>query len=219
MPASARFCPSCGSGVVPGAARTAAGPSRTLFVALGGAAVAVTAAIAVVMARGQSTPKPGAPLTGPVPPVPPAAEAPPDLSTMTPREAADSLYNRVMRAAQAGDEATVARFTPMALQAYQMLGTLDSDARYHVALIKLHTGDIAGAKADGEAILKAVPGHLFGYLVLGTVARFQKDDAELKRLQQEFLGRYDGEMAKKRPEYADHPRALEDFRSGAQGGS
>lgn len=204
---------------MPGAARPAAGPNRTLLLAIGGAAVAVTAAIAVVMARGQSTPKPDAPLTGAVPPVPPAAEAPPDLSKMTPREAADSLYNRVMRAAQSGDQATVARFTPMALQAYEMLGTLDSDARYHVALIRLHTGDVSGAKADGDAILKAVPGHLFGYLVLGTVARFEKNDAELKRLQKEFLGKYDGEMAKKRPEYADHPRALEDFRSSAQGGT
>ncbi len=108
-------------------------------------------------------------------------EAPPDISNMSPRERFDRLYNRIMTAAENGDEATVTNFTPMALSAYTMLDTVDADARYHVALIKLHTGDIDGATALGDTILATTPGHLFGYIVLGTVARFRKDDAALKQ--------------------------------------
>ena len=62
---------------------------------------------------------------------------------MSPRERFDRLYNRIMTAAENGDEGTVTNFTPMALSAYSMLDTVDADARYHAALIKLHTGDIA----------------------------------------------------------------------------
>ena len=47
---------------------------------------------------------------------------------MSPRERFNRLYNRIMTAAQSGDEATVSRFTPMALMAYAQLDTIDADA-------------------------------------------------------------------------------------------
>ncbi len=97
--------------------------------------------------------------------------APPDISRMTPRERFNRRYNRVMQAAQTGDEATVTRFTPMALTAYQMLDTVDADARYHAALLRVHTGDVASSRALGDTILIQNPGHLLGYVVLGTSAR------------------------------------------------
>jgi len=87
-----------------------------------------------------------------------AGGPPPDISNMSPRERFDRLYNRVMTAAENGDEATVTNFSPMALSAYGMLDTVDADARYHAALIKLHTGDIDGATALGELRLASVAG-------------------------------------------------------------
>jgi hypothetical protein len=141
---------------------------------------------------------------------------PPDISNMSPRERFDRLFNRIMRAAESGDANTVSTFAPMAIQAYGMLDTADPDARYHLALIQLHTGDVEGARAQGDSILKAQPGHLFGYIVKGTIARFQKDTKSLPGIYADFLKHYDAEQAAQRPEYAEHPRAVEDFLKAAQ---
>jgi hypothetical protein len=145
----------------------------------------------------------------------PTGEAPPDISKMSPRERFNRLYNRVMQAAQSGDEATVARFTPMALMAYAQLDTIDGDARYHAALIRVHTGDVEAARALADTILTDRPGHLFGYIIQGTVARFQKDDKALDRAYRDFLKHYDPEMKAGRPEYGEHQRSLDDFRKAA----
>ena len=145
-------------------------------------------------------------------------ELPPDISNMSPRERFNRLYNRVMRAAQSGDEATVSRFTPMALMAYGQLDTIDADARYHAALLKVHTGEIEGSRALADSILAGDPGHLFGYIVRGTVARFRKDDRVLRKAYADFLAHYDSEIKRARPEYEEHKTSLEDFRRAALGG-
>jgi hypothetical protein len=146
---------------------------------------------------------------------PQAGEAPPDISNMTPRERFNRLYNRVMSAAQSGDEATVTRFTPMALMAYAQLDSIDADARYHAALLKVHTGEVDASRALADTILARDPGHLFGYVVQGTVARFRKDPKELTRAYTGFLKRYDQEIKLDRPEYGEHRTSLEDFRKAA----
>jgi hypothetical protein len=141
--------------------------------------------------------------------------APPDLSTMTPRERFDRLYNRIMRASESGDQQTVTTFTPMALMAYQQLDTVDADARFHLATLKLHGGDVAAAVAIADTILQQNPGHLFGYILQGTAARWNKDDKALKKAYAAFLAHYDAEIKKGRPEYADHQRMMDDFHQAA----
>ena len=143
------------------------------------------------------------------------AEAPPDISNMSPQERFNRLYNRVMEAAQSGDEATVTRFTPMALMAYAQLDTVDADARYHAALLKAHTGDVDASRALADTILSRDPGHLFGYVIQGTVARFRKDEKALDQAYSGFLKHYDAEMKASRPEYQEHRRSLDDFRKAA----
>jgi hypothetical protein len=145
----------------------------------------------------------------------PAEGAPPDISNMSPRERFNRLYNRIMTAAQAGDEATVSRFTPMALMAYAQLDTIDADARYHAALLKVHTGEVDAAQALADTILTQTPGHLFGYVIRGTVARFRKDDKGLTRAYRDFLQHYDQETKLNRPEYQEHQTSLNDFRRAA----
>lgn len=143
-------------------------------------------------------------------------ESPPDLSQMSPRERFNRLYNRVMQAAQTGDEATVTRFTPMALSAYDMLDTLDADARYHAALLRAHTGQVDAAEVLGDSILAANPGHLLGYVVRGTAARWRKDDKGLQQAYHDFLARYDAEMKANRPEYTEHKFSIDEFQRAAQ---
>jgi hypothetical protein len=153
------------------------------------------------------------PATGPAAPFASgdAGGTPPDLSTMTPRERFDRLYNRIMRASESGDQQTVTTFTPMALQAYEQLDSVDADARFHLATLKLHTGDVAGASAIADTLLRENPDHLFGYVIRGTVARWEKDDKGMAKAYADFLARYDKEIAANRVEYTDHKRMLDDF--------
>jgi hypothetical protein len=59
----------------------------------------------------------------------------PDISSMTPADAAMRLYNRVMGAHERGRADSVQIFAPMAITAYQMLGNLDLDQRYDLGRI------------------------------------------------------------------------------------
>jgi hypothetical protein len=179
----------------------------------GAALVGLLAVILVMLFRDSRPPGPDLQVASAT--AAPTGEAAPDISSLSPRERFNRLYNRIMRAAQAGDEATVTRFTPMALMAYAQLDTVDADARYHTALLKVHTGDVDASRALGDTILAQTPGHLFGYVVLGTVARFRKDEKELSRAYAGFLKRYDEEIKLERPEYSEHQTSLNDFRKAA----
>jgi Double zinc ribbon len=212
--AGTRFCGHCGVSASANQLRTTTPKSRLPWAIAGFGAVALAVILVLLVRRDQSATSAAAEST----PAEPAAgtEAPPDISSMSPRERFDRLYNRIMRAAESGDEATVTRFTPMALMAYAQLPDIDADARYHAALLKVHTGDVDGARALADTILGQNPGHLFGYLIRGTVARWQKDDAALASSYAAFLSHYDAEMKAARGEYTEHSRALEDFRQAAQ---
>ena len=207
---AARFCPGCGHTV--GSSSGRATRDRTAWIVAGAALLALLAVLLLMLSRKSPGLAAGEPLN---PAVQPPAEAPPDIASMSPRERFNRLYNRVMQAAQAGDEATVARFTPMALMAFAQLDTIDADARYHAALLKVHTGDVDASRALADTILATEPGHLFGYIIQGTVARFRKDEKSLDRAYGGFLKHYDAEMKAGRPEYQEHRTALDDFRKAA----
>jgi hypothetical protein len=178
----------------------------------GVAGVGLVIALIVLVARKPAAGQSGA---GPVASAPFASgasgEVAPDISNMSPRERFDRLYNRIMQAAESGDQNTVTTFTPMAITAYSMLDTVDADARYHLALLKAHTGDMAGPTALADTILAQQPGHLFGYMIRGTVARWEKNDKALQQAYKDFLAHYDSEMKAGRQEYADHQRSVDEF--------
>lgn len=191
---------------------------------IGAGLMAVLAGLVIWLSRGSARPPAAVDAVGAEASEAPFASgagggAPPDISNLTPRERFDRLYNRIMKSAESGDQTAVTQFTPMALMAYQQLDSVDADARFHAALLMLHTGDIAGAKALGDTVLLRQPGHLFGYIILGTAARWAKDDAELKRQYTGFLKHYDAEMKLDRAEYRDHGRSLDDFKKAAEGKS
>jgi hypothetical protein len=140
----------------------------------------------------------------------------PDISGMSPRERFDRLFNRIMQAAERGDTAEVQRFTPMALGAYEQLDTRDIDARYHAAVLRLQAGDFRRARALADTILAESPGHLFGYVVRGTAARWQNDSATRARAQRDFLAHYAAEMGTQRVEYLEHRPVLDEFKNEAE---
>jgi hypothetical protein len=141
---------------------------------------------------------------------------PPDISKMTPRQRFDRLYQRVINAAQQGDQATVQQFTPMAVAAFGQLDQVDADARYHLAMLLLHVGDAAGAALQADSILRAEPDHLFGFVIRGAVARWNKNDGARDASYRDFLARYDRELATKKPEYTEHEAMLAEVKKEAQ---
>lgn len=217
LSAQARYCHRCGHPVSK-EARTGTPPrsERTAWIIAGSLCLLLVAGIAYRVSS--SAPRPvtpdmanaGASGSG-------ARTAPaPDISTMTPRERFDRLFNRIMQASERGDSAEVQRFTPMAFGAYQQLDTRDIDARYHAAVLHLQVGDFREARALADTILAESPGHLFGYVVRGTVAQFQGDGAALARAQGDFLAHYQTETAAKRVEYLEHEPVLDEFRNEAE---
>ena len=216
--AQARFCHRCGRPAEAGGARPA-DSDRTAWIVAGTLCLLLIAAIVYNVVT-----------QAPAPQVPNMANAgaaggdttlqagpAPDISQMSPRERFDRLYNRIMQAAEQSDTAQVRRFTPMALGAYAQLDTFDADARYHAAVIRLQSGDLAGAHALADTILEQAPDNLLGHLVRGTAAGLAGDPGAEAQAEREFLRLFDREMAAGRPEYRDHAPVIESFKREAQG--
>lgn len=135
---------------------------------------------------------------------------------MSPREAADRLFNRVMTASENGDTEEALRFTPMALQAYENLGTLDNDARYHVALLHLTAGDTKSARAQIDLMRKSIRDHLLAFMLEHQIAEQSGKQDSAAQVYKAFLAAYAAEIVAGRPEYQDHQSTIESFRKAAQ---
>jgi len=134
----------------------------------------------------------------------PAAGQPPDISNLTPAEAAVRLYNRVMGQHERGKADSVQLFAPMAIAAYQQLGQLDLDQRYDVGRIAAVSGDESLARAEADTILTEHPNHLLGLILAGNAARLRKDSVAEREYHDKFLAAATAERAKQLPEYITH---------------
>ena len=133
---------------------------------------------------------------------------PPDLSEMTPREAADRLFNRVMMADEQGNAAEVERFTPMAVSAYEMLESLDSDALFHVGLIHAAAGEIEEARNYAERLKAVAPNHLLAALLDHRLAEADNNATAAAAAASRFHDHYDEEISIGRPEYEHHRTSI-----------
>jgi hypothetical protein len=208
-----RFCGTCGTPVGAAAAAPSGRKNLLPFAIAAGAGLVVALIIAYrsqpSAAAVQAVPE--APFAGPA-----GGGTLPDLSKMTPREAFDRLFTRVMTASENGDTAQANRFTPMAIMAYGNLPEADADARYDVALIKLHAGDFAGARALRDTIRTQDPKHLFGFVLQAALGQFEKKPDEVTAAYRGFLAVADDELKTNRPEYTAHRGMLDSFRQSAE---
>jgi len=232
----ARFCHGCGAALAAGAAKTGAaeqepGPQSgqgsgqgggggwgfRLAVAGGSVALLGVTVVATVMLSGPDTQRPTAP--APAAPVfdAPAASpgGPPDLSQMTPRAAADRLFNRIMMAVERGDRAEALRFAPMAVQAYGALPSLDRDAHYHLGLIHGVAGDGDGVARAIAALRQGAPDHLLAMVLEHDEAVRSGDRATAARVLAAFPAAWAAEGATGRPEYDAHRNVIERLRAAA----
>ena len=213
LSSTARFCHKCGAAV----ATTGTTGWRAGFPwALAGAALG--ALVTVVAMRATSTPARGDQPDAPVAPFATGAGGgvrPPDISQMSPKERANRLFDRVMTLAEAGKQDSVQFFLPMALGAYGQLPALDADAHYDVGLLQLAGGDPVAALAEADNIQRAVPNHLFIYVLRAHAYQEQGNTAQEQRAYADFLRHEQAELAVKRPEYDDHRRSLTNFHAEA----
>lgn len=138
----------------------------------------------------------------------PAGRAP-DISNMTPEEAANRLFDRVMRYATEGKADSAAMFAPMAILAYERIGPPDAHARYDMGTISAVIGDVEAAKAQADTVLKAQPNHLLGLLLAARAADAGKDAAGAARFRARFTAALSAERAKNLREYTDHQQEID----------
>ncbi|HET6761976.1 MAG TPA: zinc ribbon domain-containing protein, partial [Gemmatimonadaceae bacterium] len=206
----AKFCHRCGAAV--GSAGTAGRESRTNALPWIVAALAFLALFAMAAGRGFNATR-GSTLDGSQNALPQAGLddrgagmgiRAPDISSLSPEERADRLYNRVMLLASQGKVDSVQFFAPMALTAYQMLAPLNADQRYDMGRIGEVVGAIPLAKAQADSILRENPNHLLGLILGARLATLEGDTTRLHQYERRLVAAEKAETAKKRDEYVRH---------------
>jgi hypothetical protein len=209
-------CASCGAQLTPGAkfchrcgtpASQAARDERSFSSSLpwAVAAIALVALIALVAGQrfGRSAGDDAAQMQAAAAPAG-APGQPPDLSSMTPEDAAARLYDRVMSLHERGRADSVQLFAPMAMQAYEMLGKLNLDQRYDLGRIAAVAGDSTTARAQADTILAQHPNHLLGLILAGNAARMRNDVGAERRFHDQLVAAAPAERAKQLAEYTTH---------------
>ena len=128
----------------------------------------------------------------------------PDISSLSPQERADRLYNRVMILASQGKTDSVQFFAPMAVQAYLLLQPLNADQRYDLGRIGEVVGALPLAKAQADSILRENPNHLLGLILEARLATLAGDSTRLHSYERRLIAAEKSETAKKREEYLRH---------------
>jgi len=231
LPRGARFCNECG---VPAVAPPAAEVRRTPVLPWAIAGVAVLGLAGTLVASRGGDEKPAAtPAGAPVASAPSAAPGPlpaaagagggaesVDLASMTPREAADRLFNRVMQNVTTGDSAGARQFLPMAIAAYGRVDPLDTDGRYHLAVLHLVGGQFNEARAQADSILATNPNHLFGLFTAAQAEQGRGNRPAAAALFRRFLAAFDAESTRRDAvEYQDHKAALPGMKEAAEAGT
>jgi hypothetical protein len=163
---------------------------------------------AQAQAQAQGAPQ-GESDTGPGPDAAVGARAP-DISSMSPRERADRLFDRIMRLDTEGKKDSVQFFAPMAMSAYEMIPNPDADTRFDMGRIAQVAGAFPAAKSEADSILAKQPTHLLGLVLAMQAARSSGDTAGAKAYRAKLRAAQKSELAKKLPEYDRHIADIRD---------
>lgn len=215
----ARFCTQCGTAT--GRAPATASTSGNLPWYLGAGVLMLLIIILVLpsVTGNRNATNPGdvgrAPFADPSATGAVGAGTPPPL-TGTPREQADRLFDRIMRAQSSGDSASVTFFVPMGVQAYENARPLDNDGLFHLAMIHNAAGNHAAARTAGEQILEDSPDHLLGLAIAAEAALGAGDDAAARDYFGRYIDVYDTQVARDLTEYLDHAQILPEYLAAAR---
>ncbi|HEU4563454.1 MAG TPA: zinc ribbon domain-containing protein [Gemmatimonadaceae bacterium] len=132
-----------------------------------------------------------------------------DISSMSPRERASRLFDRVMRYESEGKQDSLQFFAPMAVQSYLMLDSLDLDARYDLGRIAAATGADSVALAQADTMLRQHPNHLLALALGARAARGMGNEAKARDFDRLLLAAAPAEEQKALPEYQGHRTDLD----------
>ena len=203
LAAGARFCHHCGSAVTNGPSS----PSSLIPWAVG--VVALVALTALVLAQRMGSGTVGEAVASPLRTATPVIRGP-DLSAMTPRERADRLFNRVMSYQERGVTDSVQFFADMGVRAFQMLPSLDNDARYDIGRLAEAAGNAPLAKAQSDTILQTSPTHLLGLILGARAARLTNDRTAARTFDRRLVAAEAVERRKALPEYERHAADIDE---------
>jgi len=139
-----------------------------------------------------------------------------DLSSMTPTDAANRLFDRVMTLFEANDTTQVQFFLPMAISAYEQAEPLTADGLYHLSTLYRLSDDPASALEVAQRILDETPTHLFGLSEAGEASLALGDTAAATEYCQAVLDNWADEQAVARPAYQMHPAVMPTIRGTAE---
>jgi hypothetical protein len=189
-------------------ARASTSPDSRIPWIVGGVAAVALVALVLVQRSGEGSLSNEA-NASPLATAPPVMRGP-DLSTMSPRERADRLFNRVMSYHERGATDSVAFFADMGIRAYQMLPALDADARYDMGRIAEVAGNAAVARAQADSILRESSTHLLGLTLGARAARLTNDQRAARTFDRRLLAAERAERAKALVEYERHARDIDE---------
>jgi hypothetical protein len=202
----AKFCHRCGT---PAGAITPSERAITTGNALPWAVAAIALLALIALAAGQRFAR----APDPRPTQPSASTGmsgrAPDISSLSSAERAERLYDRIMGAAERGRVDSVRFFMPMALQAYEALGTLTIDQRYDLGRLAEVAGDATVAGAQADTILRAQPQHLLGLLLAARAARLRGDESSARQQLARLARVATAEKQKQLPEYLLHQNDID----------
>ena len=141
---------------------------------------------------------------------------PTDIANMSPREAADRLYNRVMAAAESNDSTQVTTFLPMAIQAYDIARPLDPDGLFHLSRLQRVGLFDADALSSAQEALDMNPDYLLALYAAGDAALALGDTGTAETYFQRLLDVWDAQMASGNQDYQLHARQIGGIREYAQ---
>jgi hypothetical protein len=207
----AHFCHRCGLPVGAAAPKGERPAASALSLPWIVAAIAMLALVALVAGQrfgaNRSDVAGGVATDAPAEAIPQGTRAP-DISRLTPSERAMRLYDRLMAYNEAGKQDSLRIFAPMAIAAYEMLGTLDLDGRYDLGRIGEISGDVTLAAAQADTILRQYPNHLLGLILAAHAARLRNRADDERRDYQRLVAAEPTERPKQLPEYITHDRDI-----------
>ena len=219
--AGARFCNQCGGslaagagqGAVPATAGTGDSPTANMGWWIAGALLAGLILVVAWPIYG-----PGGQTPPPSPAQSPGAlgASAVDLASMTPRQAADRLYDRVMTAVSAGNQGEILGFMPMAIAAYERAAPLDADGVHHLATLLREAQRHEEAIAVSAQALNDAPDHLLLLSSAAEASAALDDESAARGYYQHILDVWEAEMAEDRPEYQAHELLMPMIRSAAE---
>lgn len=219
--ATAKYCNRCGNRNSVSEHRAAAtatlgGKNLPWWIA-GAAMFALIVALATQMMQSGG---PSIPTASPITSQPGGGAAmtgmPPDLSTMTPVEAANRLFNRVMTAVTAGDSTEAQQFMPMAIGAYERARPLDNDGLFHLSMLQRTAMQLEAALETAEEILEDNSDHLLG-LSAAAKAAVELGRGDIAAAYYErVLEVYESQIEQDIAEYMDHAPITDNLRTEAE---